>query len=159
MIMSIVGKPGRLVELRKGDVRVPEYQRAPDQARIRRYAREFDWFLFGVLYVSYRSPDYYVVDGLHRLEASRLVPCVDTVPAILYEFEGPQHEAEVFVKLQRYRKPLVTKDIQSAELQAGGDFGAIARKARDLSKGSIARRCRWRLSASSIGKSQKPLLG
>ena len=114
------------MELRKGDIKVPEYQRDLDESRVRRYAREFDWFLFGVLYLEYRSPDYYVVDGRHRLETARLVPSVDMVPGILFDFDGPQHAAEVFVKLQRYRKPLSTAAMHDAELFAGGSFGALA---------------------------------
>src|SRR5260370_15076891 len=132
VVMIVDGEPGRLVELRKGDILVPEYQREIDWPRVKRYAKEFDWFLFGVLYMSYRSPDYYVVDGRHRLEAARLVADVDLVPAMTFNFNGAQHEAELFVKLNRYRKPLVTHDVHSAELLAGGEFGAVARLAEDF---------------------------
>jgi hypothetical protein len=48
---------------------------------------------------------------------------------------GPEHEAEIFVKLQRYRKPLVTKDLHAAELLAGGEFGANARTAEAFVNG------------------------
>lgn len=133
--MEIHGKPGRLVELRKSDIRVPEYQREVDWPRIKRGAKEFDWFLFGVLYVSYRAPDYYVVDGRHRLEMARLLPGIDMIPCMAFNFGGPEHEAEVFVKLQRYRKPLVTKDMHGAELFAGGEFGAVARLAEEFVQG------------------------
>jgi hypothetical protein len=130
--MEIIGKPGRLVELRKSDIRVPEYQREVDWPRVKRGAAEFDWFLFGVLYISYRPSEagYYVVDGRHRLEMSRLLPEVDLLPSMLFEFNGPQHEAEVFVKLQRYRKPLVTRDMHSAELIANGAFGDVAKRSQ-----------------------------
>jgi hypothetical protein len=130
--MAVVGKPGRLIELRKGDIQTPEYQREVSWPRIKRGAAQFDWHLFGTLYVSYRSPDYYVVDGRHRLEMARLVPDIDLIPCIGFDFDGPEHEAEVFVKLQLLRKPLVTRDMHAAELHAGGDFGAIARAAEDF---------------------------
>ena len=133
--MTVAGQQGKLVELRKADIRVPEYQRQADWPRINRYAKNFDWYLFGVLYVSYRQPDYYVVDGRHRLEAAQQLPEVDMLPCMAFNFMGPEHEAEIFVKLQRFRKPLVTKDIHSAELLAGGDFGAIARAAETLVEG------------------------
>lgn len=126
----IIGAPGRLVELRKWDIMVPEYQRKVDLSRVKRYSKQFDWFLFGVLYLEYRSPDYYVVDGRHRLEAARLIPEIDMVPCIRFDFEGPQHAAEVFVNLQRYRKPLATIDMHEAELFAGGSFGTIAAAAQ-----------------------------
>lgn len=135
LMVHITGKPGRLVELRKSDIRVPEYQREVDWPRVKRGVREFDWFLFGVLYVSYRAPDYYVVDGRHRLEMVRLIDTIDMVPCMGFDFMGAEHEAEVFVKLQRYRKPLVTRDMHGAELFAGGDFGAIARQAEAFVEG------------------------
>jgi hypothetical protein len=132
---EIHGKPGRLVELRKSDILIPEYQREVDWPRVKRCAREFNWFLFGVLYVSYRPPDYFVVDGRNRLEMVRLRPEIDMAPCMVFDFNGPQHEAEIFVELQKYRKPLVTKDVHSAELFAGGDFGATARAAEDFVQG------------------------
>jgi hypothetical protein len=135
VFMEAHGKQGRLVEMRKSDIKVPEYQREVDWPRIKRCAREFDWFLFGVLYASYRSPDYYVVDGRHRLEMARLLDEVDMVPCMGFDFHGPEHEAEIFVKLQRYRKPLVTKDMHGAELYAGGEFGRIARVAQEFVDG------------------------
>jgi hypothetical protein len=133
--MSVEGKPGRLIELRKGDIKTPEYQREISWPRIKRGAAAFDWHLFGTLYVASRAPDYYVVDGRHRLEMARLLQEIDMVPCIMFDFDGPQHEAEVFVKLQLLRKPLVTRDMHSAELLAGGEFGAVARAAESFVEG------------------------
>jgi hypothetical protein len=133
--MTIAGMPGRLIELRKGDIKTPEYQREVSWPRIKRGAASFDWHLFGTLYVSFRSPDYFVVDGRHRLEMVRLVPEIDLVPCIGFDFDGPEHEAEVFVKLQLLRKPLVTRDMHAAELFAGGDFGATAKAAEAFVEG------------------------
>src|SRR6516225_4597931 len=132
MVMTVAGKPGRLIELRKGDIKTPEYQREVSWPRIKRGAAAFDWHLFGTLYVSYRAPDYYVVDGRHRLEMARLVPDIDLIPCIGFDFDGPEHEAEVFVKLQLLRKPLITRDMHAAELLAGGEFGAVARLAEQF---------------------------
>lgn len=131
----IHGKPGRLVELRKSDIMVPEYQRPVDWQRVKRCASQFNWYLFGTLYVAYRSPDYFIVDGRNRLEMARLRPELDMLPCMVFDFDGPQHEAEVFVELQRYRKPLVTKDLHAAELFAAGEFGAVARAAEDFVAG------------------------
>lgn len=123
--------PGQLMLLRKGDIKIPtEYQRLLDRHRARRIADKFDWFLFGVLKVSYRNGEYFVVDGQHRLYAATLRDDIDTVPAILFDFNGPEHEAQVFVMEQVMRKGLVTQDIHKAELFAGGDFGKIARSAQ-----------------------------
>jgi hypothetical protein len=61
---------------------------------------------------------------------ARLRDEVDMVPCMGFDFNGPEHEAEIFVKLQRYRKPLVTKDMHGAELFAGGEFGRVAQVAQ-----------------------------
>lgn len=129
----VKGKPGRLVELRKTDIRIPhEYQRFLSRSRAARIARDFDWFEFGVLIVAHRNGEYFVVDGQHRLNAALQLPCVDMVPCLLYDFEGPQHEAEVFALLQLRRKPLVTRDLHRAELFVGGEFGHAAQRAQQF---------------------------
>lgn len=133
-MVEIIGKPGQLVMLSKSDPMVPEYQREVDTARVKKMARVWDWHLCGVLYAAYRASEgqHYVVDGLQRLSAARLVPRISHLPFIVFDFEGPQHEAEIFVKLQLFRKSLVTRDIQRAELYAAGDFGRIAAQAKSF---------------------------
>lgn len=126
-----VDRPGRLIELRKGDIRVPqEYQRLLNRAHVRRIIRDFDWFLFGVLIVAYRNGEYFVVDGQHRLAAALQVPEIDTIPCMLYDFNGAEHEADVFIRRGLLVKRLVTDDIHKARLFSGDP---VARKAQDLS--------------------------
>src|SRR5438067_11762005 len=99
--MPIQGKPGRLIELRKTDIRIPhEYQRDLLKPRAAKIAREFDWFQFGVLIIAHRNGEYFVVDGEHRLTAALSLEELDLLPCMLYDFDGPLHEAEIFIKLQ-----------------------------------------------------------
>ena len=133
------GKPGRLIELRKGDIKIPhQYQRNLSRSRAAKIAREFDWFQFGVLAVAQRNDpatgakEYFVVDGQHRLSAARQRADLDLLPCMLFDFEGAEHEAQIFVQNQLRRKPLVTRDLHKAELFAGGEFGAAARRAQDF---------------------------
>ena len=51
---------------------------------------------------------------------------------MLFDFDGAEHEAQIFVQNQLRRKPLVTRDLHKAELFAGGEFGAAARRAQDF---------------------------
>lgn len=127
----IEGKPGRLVEMRKADILVPhEYQRHLSESRAQRIARNFNWYLFGTLTLSHRNGEYYCLDGMHRHKGAMMNPDVDLLPCMLYDFDGPQHEAEIFTLLQMLRKPLVTKDLHRAELFAAGEFGHTARQAQ-----------------------------
>jgi hypothetical protein len=131
--MPIQGKPGRLIELRKTDINIPhEYQRDLLKSRATKIAREFDWFQFGVLIIAHRNGEYFVVDGEHRLTAALSLEELDLLPCMLYDFEGPLHEAEIFIKLQVNRKSLVTRDLHKAELFVGGEFGAVAQKSQEF---------------------------
>ena len=132
---EIIGKPGRLVEYRKSDLRIPDFQRNANEARIKRGAREFNWYLFGVLYVYTDGREPYVLDGRHRLGMALMRPDVEMLPCMGFDVTGHEHAAEIFVNLQRYRKPLVTRDLHNAELFAGGEFGHIARLAQEFVSG------------------------
>lgn len=128
-----VGVPGHPIECSKHLIQIPAYQRPFNEKIARERAKMgFDWHLCGFLYLAYRPADqrHYVVDGRQRLGLAMMFDDVDLLPGIRFDFEGPQHEAEVFVKLQRHRKGLVTSEMQNAELEAGGEIGRTARLAK-----------------------------
>ena len=51
------------------DVAFDFYQRTPNNARVKKIAREFDPTRLGVIKVSLRNGKYYVIDGQHRILA------------------------------------------------------------------------------------------
>jgi len=69
-------------------------------------AREFRWSAFGAIVVMHRNSDgkLYVVDGQQRLSAARHRGDIDSVPCIVFESDGPKHEAEAFLALNTKRR-------------------------------------------------------
>lgn len=85
-IQSITNKPGELIKLPKGELRIDRsYQRPINQRRVYRIANNWNWVACGVLVVSMRAQGYFVVDGQHRLEAAKLVNHVTDLPCIAFE--------------------------------------------------------------------------
>lgn len=129
--MTIQGKPGKLTEIQTAAILLPPFQRSPNQQRIKEGAAHFDWALFGVPFVYYQDPDFYMLDGQHRLGMAKLLG-LPSIPTLAFDVDNHEHAAMIFVKLQRYRKPLVTEDLHNAELFVGGEFGAVASLAQDF---------------------------
>ena len=107
----------------------PSYQRSIDnpssRALIKKIAHEWDWSLFQLLVVSRRpSGDLYVVDGQHRLAAATLRGDLHDLPSSVYDFQHVSHEADVFVALNRQRKPLTRLDLFKGAVAGGGDTDA-----------------------------------
>lgn len=107
--------------IRLGDLFIdPAYQRDLDRARVERYAQAgFDQSLFQPLVVSLRADGRIaVIDGSHRhalvvmlgWDDDKRIPCVVMTGLTLVE------EAELFVQLQRQRRPLSAYDLFKADL-------------------------------------------
>lgn len=99
-----------------------EYQRTSENnspTKIRKMAREFDAAQLGTITVSLRNGKYYVVDGQHRVLASRVVG-IKALRAEVHTNLSKEQEAELFVKLnststkvtkaQMYQAYVVAKD-------------------------------------------------
>lgn len=123
--MAIFGKPGEATKINKNDPITPDYQREVDDARVNKMANNWNWYLCGSLYIAQRAYEpgspMYVVDGLQRLTAARKIPEITFLPALLFDFDGPQHEAQVFHDMQTERKGVVTRDRHKALLIAGDE--------------------------------------
>lgn len=95
------------------------YQRDIDQRHIKKIAEDYDEALLGVLEVSRRTANEYVVfDGQHRLEVLRLKNKA-YAPCIVHENLTPEQEADLFKRLQDGRKQLTPIDRFKARLFAG----------------------------------------
>jgi hypothetical protein len=123
-----------LAYVRVGDINIPTYQRVINMAMIRRIVHNYDPEKFGVLYLSKRANDtYWVIDGLHRLEALRQLGREDeTVPAIVYEGLTYEQEAEMFAaQSSPFRRQLSFSDVFKARIEAGD---AAALEIRDVAE-------------------------
>lgn len=105
------------------------YQRSIEggasQKLIVKIAENWDWRLCLPLLVSKRDGKMFVIDGQHRLEAARLRGDIRDIPVVVFDFNDPKAEAELFVQANRSRRNMGTLDDFHAAVVAG-DAKAIA---------------------------------
>jgi ParB-like nuclease domain len=95
------------------------YQRELSSQVVNRIARNFDERQLGVLEVAARGDGTYAVfDGQHRLKALRQLRHT-VAPCMVHDDLTPEIEAELFVRLQRERRPVTPLDRFHAGLFAG----------------------------------------
>lgn len=101
------------------------YQRSIEggasQSLIRKIGLEWDWRLCIPLLVSRRGGRMFVIDGQHRLEGARLRTDIPHLPCAVFDFGGPEEEAELFVQANRVRRPMQRLDEFHAAIAAGDD--------------------------------------
>jgi hypothetical protein len=94
------------------------YQRPLEEGRVERIATNFDEAQLGVLEVSRRNGKCAVFDGQHRYRALLKLGVKDA-PCLVHDDMTPSEEADMFVRLQRDRKPVHPVDRFRAQLFAG----------------------------------------
>lgn len=80
------------------------YQRPPSKTRARKIAREWDNSSCGVLTVSERNNEYYVIDGQHRLLAAKSLDRVEYLRCMVFKWQSVEEEAAMFLGLNSNRK-------------------------------------------------------
>ncbi|WP_319414394.1 DUF6551 family protein [uncultured Cohaesibacter sp.] len=110
-----------------------QYQREAIPSRIRKILRDFDWRYFQPVTLTYH-PDrgkYTVLDGQHRVEAIRLHPYIQRVPAAIIRAETLQQEADAFVKINTERSKVNTIDRYHAGLTAEDPNALMVKRVLD----------------------------
>lgn len=108
--------------LRLSDLLVdPEVQRRFDPAHAKRIQAEYDPLQFGLGHASLRSDGrYYILDAQHRVNAGVSAGFGDTQGLFrVYRDLTLAQEAELFMKLQRNRKPPNALDLFRLSVKAG----------------------------------------
>lgn len=99
------------------------YQRSIEggasQKLIVKIAENWDWRLCLPLLVSRRDAQLYVIDGQHRLEAAKLRGDIAHMPVVVFDFDDPRAEAELFVAANRSRRAMSKLDDFHAAIVAG----------------------------------------
>lgn len=95
--------------LKVSDLKIADYQRELNYRRVRKYAKEFDWDVFGIIMVSYRDGNFYVFDGQHRIELLKMVG-IESVLCQIIEGLTYEEEAGKFVKLNSERGGLSSNE-------------------------------------------------
>jgi len=127
------GNPPSIEMRNPGELRIDDsYQRSidtgPSRALINRIASDWDWRMCLPLVVSKRDDGYfYVIDGQHRLAASKLRTDIPFLPCCVFVFESVAEEAKMFVAMNRARRAVNRLDDFHAA-QASGNEDALAIK-------------------------------
>jgi hypothetical protein len=96
------------------------YQRAIDTARAMKYANEFDINKAGVIIVSERNGNYYIIDGQHRTFAAKLAKVEHLMCQVLIGLTY-QQEAKLFKEINTTGKKPNAADIFKSEVESQDD--------------------------------------
>src|ERR1700727_952864 len=118
------------------------YQRPLDKARVERMTSGFDPRLLGTLEVSERNGKVAVFDGQHRLAVLQALGHEDA-PCLVHQALSPQEEANLFVELQRQRRPIRPVERFHAALFSGDPTAKKIKR--------IVEKAGWRIAKSSSG--------
>lgn len=104
--VPVKNEPGELLRIDKHQLHVDHaYQRRLWPERIARMAANWSWVSCGTLQVSHRGDHrYFIIDGQHRWEASKLVPSISDLPCLSFELDEVHDEAIGFLAANTERK-------------------------------------------------------
>lgn len=126
-LRPIIGTPPAPQFLPIGNLQVDDtYQRSIEggasQTLIRKIAETWDWRLCLPLLVSRRSWEngaIFVIDGQHRMEGAALRGDIPHLPAVVFDFDDPKAEADLFIQANRSRRAMSKLDDFHAAVVAG----------------------------------------
>jgi hypothetical protein len=88
-------------------LRIEAYQESRlDMLRAQSYANNYNPSAIGSVIVSHRNNNYYIVDGQHRVVATRLRGNPNTIMCEIIEGLTIEQECDLFLELNKNRKPI-----------------------------------------------------
>lgn len=122
---SVKDQPGQLRMLHK-DVLVVDaaYQRDVVAQKVTAITGSWSHMACGALTVAERNGTFYVIDGGHRLAASKRRSDITQLPCVVFQSAGVKEEARGFLDVNTGRKP-VNALVKHKALLAAGDETAI----------------------------------
>lgn len=129
-IKPMIGSPPAPQFIAVSDLLIDDsYQRSIEggasQKLIVKIAENWDWRLCLPLIVSRRDGRLFVIDGQHRKEGAELRGDITHLPVVVFDFDDPRAEAELFVAANRSRRAMSKLDDFHAAIVAG-DPKAVA---------------------------------
>lgn len=123
---KLVDKPGEFFQIPKKDLFIDiDYQRTKiNEMRINAFAANWSWVKCGVLTISIRNNQWFIVDGQHRKLAADKRSDITTLPCMLYELNSVPNEAMAFVDINTSKTTVGAFDKFKAMI-LGGDPIAI----------------------------------
>lgn len=117
LMLKDFGLTYQLREMDIGELKIDESYQRGETPLVRVIAEKFDPLAFGVVWVGNRKGQLYIVDGQQRTKGAHLAGHTK-VPAVIFESKGQQQEADIFRKLNAWRRKVTRMDIFRAALQA-----------------------------------------
>jgi hypothetical protein len=137
--MKKTNQPGLLANVNKNILTVaPEYQRQASPSLIKSIKDSWDWRAAGVLVVSKRDNQHFVIDGQHRLRAAQARQDIDKLPCIIFENLSLQEEAAALADINTRRKSMTSIDKFIAKLAAGDALAVYVNNRVESQKFRIA---------------------
>ena len=100
------------------------YQRTAIKSNIEKISKDWSWVSCGVITVAKRDSLYYVIDGQHRVMASRTIKDIKSLPCLVFDTDNLKEEAMGFVSSNTSRKNMNSIDKYNAMI-IGEDPTAI----------------------------------
>lgn len=126
-----------MIEVSK--IEVPNYQRNTNSRVVKQIVKNFKSAKLGVLIVSLRDGKYYIVDGLHRLTALRMMGH-DFVMCEVHRKLSYEDEAELFYTQGNNRINLTAGDIFIGKLEAKDEKAMSIEKTVKLNGFAVIRK-------------------
>jgi hypothetical protein len=137
--MEKTNQPGMLANVNKNILTVaPEYQRTASPSLIKSIKDSWDWRAAGVLVVSKRDNQHFVIDGQHRLRAAQSIAEIDKLPCIIFDNLSLQEEAAALADINTRRKSMTSIDKFVAKLAAGNPLAVYVNNRVESQKFRIA---------------------
>ena len=95
------------------------YQRDLRPRRISQILKDFNWSRFEPVMLAEKNGGYNVYDGQHRVEAAKLHPLVDKIPALISTIANMRDEAAAFIDVNRNRTAVSSIEKYHAGIEAG----------------------------------------
>jgi hypothetical protein len=126
---QLVDKPGDMMWISKGELRIDStYQRDALDERVTRITKAWSWIACGVIEVSKRGSEYWVIDGQHRVLAAMRRSDIQALPCIVFEVAGVQEEAQGFLNANTTTKPITALARAKAMAVAGDPAAELVQK-------------------------------
>ena len=111
--------------LKVEELRLAPYQREIRQSRVKSYVDKYNPNIFGIILVSHRNDEYYIVDGQHRVEVAKLLG-IKTVWCQVLEGLTYEQESEHFYQINdsksrlnanhKFHSKVEAKDVEAIEI-------------------------------------------
>lgn len=129
---TVIDRPGNLMWINKGALRVDQtYQRDATSERVSKITKAWSWVSCGVIEVSRRGDQYWVIDGQHRVLAALRRSDIMALPCIVFDVAGVKEEAQGFLNANTTHKPITAIARSKAMAVAGDPAAALVQQKLD----------------------------